>query len=183
MLLNLICLYIDWITTINNVENVSIIAVDYDSPFRVSHDSEQPAAPDSSNTPSSSSGAPTPETFTPGATPSMNIGSVNSPTAARSTDIFEPESGESHGLLVNHRVAYSQRRQLVSHGMLFSQDVSTAEEWMLPLASAYLLQVPVKTAAPSREQFSLETQAVEVRCTVQVYNWKDCVTYTKVFQM
>ncbi|GAB5587738.1 mediator of RNA polymerase II transcription subunit 13 [Umbelopsis nana] len=152
----------DWITTINNVENVSIIAVDYDSPFRVSHDSEPPAAPDSSNTPSSSSGAPTPETFTPGATPSMNIGSVNSPTAARSTDIFEPESGESHGLLVNHRVAYSQRRQLVSHGMLFSQDMSTAEEWMLPLASAYLLQVPVKTAAPSREQFSLETQAVEV---------------------
>lgn len=136
--------------------------MDYDSPFRIGHDSEPPGAADSSNTPSSSSGTPTPETFTPGATPSISIGAVNSPTTPRSNDIFEPESGESHALLVNHRVAYSQRRQLASNGMLFNQDMSSVEEWMLPLASAYLLQVPVKTSAPSREQLSLETQAVEV---------------------
>lgn len=136
--------------------------MDYDSPFRIGHDSEPPGVADSSNTPTSSSGTPTPETFTPGATPSISIGAVNSPTTPRSNDIFEPESGESHALLVNHRVAYSQRRQLTSNGMLFSQDMSSVEEWMLPLASAYLLQVPVKTSAPSREQLSLETQAVEV---------------------
>ncbi|KAI9287343.1 mediator complex subunit 13 C-terminal-domain-containing protein [Umbelopsis sp. AD052] len=150
----------DWIATVNNEENISILALDYDSPFRVSHESDSTMGAESSNTPSSSSGTPTPETFTPGATPSMNIGSVSTQATPKSADIFEPESGESHALLVNHRMAYSRRRQLTSSGILLNQDV--AEQWMLPLASAYLLQVPVKAPAPSREQFSLETQAIEL---------------------
>jgi Mediator complex subunit 13 C-terminal domain len=151
----------DWIATVSNEENISILALDYDSPFRVSHESDSTIGAESSNTPSSSSGTPTPETFTPGATPAMNIGSVSNQATPKSADIFEPESGESHALLVNHRMAYSRRRQLTSSGILLNQD--TTEQWMLPLASAYLLQVPVKAPAPSREQFSLETQAVEVK--------------------
>lgn len=147
--------------TVNNVENVAIVALDCDSPFRVSHEQESANGTESGNTPSSSSGTPTPETFTPGATP-ISMNTINTSGTSKSNEVFEPETGESYALLVNHRVAYSHRRQLTSHGILLNQDMPLTEEWMLPLASAYLLQVPVKTSAPSREHLSLETQAIEV---------------------
>ncbi|KAG2176202.1 hypothetical protein INT43_005436, partial [Umbelopsis isabellina] len=151
----------DWVATVNNVENVAIVALDCDSPFRVSHEQESTNGIESGNTPSSSSGTPTPETFTPGATP-ISMNTINTSGTSKSNEVFEPETGESYALLVNHRVAYSHRRQLASHGILLNQDMPLTEEWMLPLASAYLLQVPVKTSAPSREHLSLETQAIEV---------------------
>ncbi|CAM0138057.1 mediator of RNA polymerase II transcription subunit 13 [Umbelopsis sp. WA50703] len=152
----------DWVTTVSNIENVAIVALDCDSPFRVSHDQESANAAESGNTPSSSSGTPTPETFTPGATPAISMNAINMSGTSKSNEVFEPETGESYALLVNHRVAYSHRRELASHGILLNRDMPLDEEWMLPLASAYLLQVPVKTSAPSREHLSLETQAVEV---------------------
>jgi hypothetical protein len=153
------------VTTVSNIENVAIVALDCDSPFRVSHDQESANAAESGNTPSSSSGTPTPETFTPGATPAISMNTINMSGTSKSNEVFEPETGESYALLVNHRVAYSHRRELASHGILLNRDMPLDEEWMLPLASAYLLQVPVKTSAPSREHLSLETQAVEVTNT------------------
>ncbi|RUS27557.1 mediator complex subunit 13 C-terminal-domain-containing protein, partial [Jimgerdemannia flammicorona] len=147
----------EWMNVVRTTPNVSIVCMDIDSPLQIYPSTESATIPpEGMNTPTSS-GAPTPEAFT-----STSSTLNNSMTAQNRLDVFEDASGETHALLLNHRVAFSKTRRRIIEGVL-SGDIAEGgdENWMLPLASGYLTQTPVKSEAPNTEKFCLEPHSLE----------------------
>ncbi|KAG0172639.1 mediator of RNA polymerase II transcription subunit 13 [Apophysomyces sp. BC1034] len=121
-----------WLNTISGEDKVAIVSVDIESALHVYPMSEQETA-EFPHTPGSASNTPTPE-------------SVNTPTAspmlanARSSDTSA--NGDTRILLLNHRVAYSQRRERAARGIIAVDTMKATESWILPLASGYLIHTP-----------------------------------------
>lgn len=80
-------------------------------------------------------------------------------------------------LLLNHRVAYSRKRQRISEGITLMEANSDPESWILPLASGYLIQVPKQgnPTAMSEEQFGRDPSVIELHL---VYNQTPHSSYT-----
>ncbi|KAI9305769.1 mediator complex subunit 13 C-terminal-domain-containing protein [Cunninghamella echinulata] len=80
-------------------------------------------------------------------------------------------------LLLNHRVAYSRKRQRISEGITLMEANSDPESWILPLASGYLIQVPKQgnPTSMSEEQFGRDPSVIELHL---VYNQTPHSSYT-----
>ncbi|RUS20078.1 hypothetical protein BC937DRAFT_86403 [Endogone sp. FLAS-F59071] len=148
----------EWMNVVRTTSHVSVVCVDIDSPLQVYPSTESASIlPEGMNTPTSS-GAPTPEAFTSTTSTPNNIF-----TTQNRLDVFEDASGETHALLLNHRVAFSKTRRRVIEGILGGDFAEGGDEnWMLPLASGYLAQTPAKSEAPNKEKFCLEPHSIEI---------------------
>lgn len=143
-------------------------------------------APDTPQTPQTpnvgpnhvSTPPPTPQQASSASTPSVSAAST-SKNSSSSVDTLDTATTTTTTkiLLLNHRVAYSRKRQRISEGVTLMDAVSDSESWILPLASGYLIQVP-KQRAPttaSEEQFGRAPCVVELHL---VYNQTQHSSYT-----
>ncbi|KAG0190946.1 mediator of RNA polymerase II transcription subunit 13 [Apophysomyces sp. BC1034] len=72
------------------------------------------------------------------------------------------ESGMTQMLLLNHRIAYTRKREQTSLGITLINPVTESEDWMLPLASGYLIHSQSKKESSCTEQFDCDPLIVEV---------------------
>lgn len=115
---------------------------------------------------SSSANTPTPEAFNTTSIPSSvggiknNVSDTGSAaaTAAANSDI----TGATKTLLLNHRVAYSEQRAQVSEAFVGGLNDEADGNWMLPLATGYLIHIYAKPENPCREQINNEPLIMDV---------------------
>jgi hypothetical protein len=60
-------------------------------------------------------------------------------------------------------VAYSNKRERASYGILEIDSISDGETWMIPLASGYLIHSSPPTENPNNELFNSSPLVVEVK--------------------
>lgn len=157
-----------WIQCISsNQEKVAIVSLDLESSLYVNptcSDIHHGNMNDLSNDSSLNSSA----TNTPNMTPT-------SATASNShhhqqhhgkkmfSDVDTSEGpGQTKAMLLNHRVAYSNKRERASYGILSMDPISEVEEWMIPLASGYMIHTPPITENPNNELFNCNPLVIEV---------------------
>lgn len=75
---------------------------------------------------------------------------------------------EAQILLLNHRISYSQKRERAYKGILRAEAITEKENWMIPLATGYLIHhsLPNKSVNPCMEQFENEAFVAEVSFTL-----------------
>lgn len=77
----------------------------------------------------------------------------------------DPESLEpstTRALLLNHRIAYTRKRERASLGITLMESIMEPDDWMLPLASGYLIHSPSKNENASMEQLNYDPLIIEV---------------------
>lgn len=81
------------------------------------------------------------------------------PNSSTSTAVSEAQI-----LLLNHRISYSQKRERAFKGILRPEAITEKENWMIPLATGYLIHhsLPNKNVNPCMEQFNNEAFVAEV---------------------
>ncbi|KAI9025886.1 mediator complex subunit 13 C-terminal-domain-containing protein [Phycomyces nitens] len=151
-----------WMDIIPNDEKAVIVCVDMESTLYLyltadsnSTSNEQAHTPTSGNTLSSD---------ILNNSPSMN---TNASHNVRPSDTPDGEVEDTHALLLNHRVAYSRKREKISKGILSMDPNSEVEDWMLPLASGYMVHKAPDNDSPCKDQFNYRPLVVEVHL---VYN-------------
>ncbi|KAI8982452.1 mediator complex subunit 13 C-terminal-domain-containing protein [Mycotypha africana] len=107
--------------------------------------------------------------MTPG-TPNML--SASSPTN-KNTSAENLDCGQTKALLLNHRIAYSSKREQILLGNVHMN--STAETWMIPLASGYMIHTSPTTENPNNEIYNCDPFLLEVHL---VYNQTDHSAYS-----
>ncbi|GAN07643.1 hypothetical protein MAM1_0170d07145 [Mucor ambiguus] len=75
---------------------------------------------------------------------------------------------EAQILLLNHRISYSQKRERAYKGILRPEANTEEENWMIPLATGYLIHhsLPNKNVNPCMEQFNNEAFVAEVCASI-----------------
>jgi hypothetical protein len=161
-----------WIQVVPSDEKVAIVGLDMESSLHVSStldsadggDLTGNTTPETMNTPTASGSAaggsnvPIMSGNNGGATPRR--------MAQPSSSSFEADnlsSSETKALLLNHRVAYSNKRERASYGILEIDSISDGETWMIPLASGYLIHSSPPTENPNNELFNSSPLVVEVK--------------------
>lgn len=91
-------------------------------------------------------------------TPNMMNASVSN---ANKKMFTESSSSQTKALLLNHRVAYSNKRERMSYGIL-GMDSTSMEDWMIPLASGYMIHTSPSTENPNSELFNSSPLILEV---------------------
>lgn len=143
-----------WISLLPAEEQVAIVSIDTESTLNVSssntsdprmmNDLSNPLNPDSLGT----------------STPNMmNTGGASTPPGNKK--VFTEGSNQTKALLLNHRVAYSKKRERMSYGILRMDSAST-EDWMIPLASGYIIHTSPSTENPNSELFNCSPLILEV---------------------
>jgi hypothetical protein len=143
-----------WISCIPTDEKVAIVSLDIESTLYVNTNSGLDVMNDimSVNT----------DSLNTTSAPSM----MSSPAASAAYKKVSSEvidSGQTKALLLNHRVAYSNKRERMSFGILGMESISEVEDWMIPLASGYMIHTPPTTENPNNELFNCTPFALEVR--------------------
>lgn len=136
-----------WITCLPNHERVAIVSLDVESTLYVNTTNVDTMMNDMH--------APT---------DTLNNNTPNMMNAAATTKkIFSDtnENGQTKALLLNHRVAYSNKRERMSFGILGLDSISK-EDWMIPLASGYMIHTPPTTENPNNELFNCNPLVLEV---------------------
>lgn len=147
-----------WIQCINNEEKVAIVSLDIESSLYVNptvdvHGMHEPTnVTETLNTPMMNAS---------GATAAQSSQTANNKKMFNEADSFG--SGQTKALLLNHRVAYSNKRERTSFGILGMDPVSEVEEWMIPLASGYMIYTPPTTENPNSELFNSNPLVIEVK--------------------
>lgn len=148
-----------WIKCITNEEKVTIVSLDIESSLFVDSSFDTHGMHETTNA------------AEPLNTPMMNASATaaaHATQAANNKKVFnETEaggSGQTKTLLLNHRVAYSNKRERMSNGIVGMDPVSEDEEWMIPLASGYMIHTPPSTENPNNELFNSSPLVIEV-CT------------------
>jgi hypothetical protein len=74
-------------------------------------------------------------------------------------------NSEAQILVLNHRISYSHKRDQAYKGILRVEAITEKENWMMPLATGYLIQhsLPRKSVNPCMEQFNNVPFIAEVR--------------------
>lgn len=145
-----------WISCLPTEEKVAIVSLDIESPLYVNSTNGLDVMNDmmSVNTDSlNGSNAPN----------MMN--SSSSPASAAFKRVFPDvtDNGQTKALLLNHRVAYSNKRERMSFGILGMESISELEYWMIPLASGYMIHTPPTTENPNNELFNCTSLVLEVK--------------------
>ncbi|OAD76439.1 alpha trans-inducing transcription factor [Phycomyces blakesleeanus NRRL 1555(-)] len=151
-----------WMDIIPNDEKAVIVCVDMESTLYLHLTADATSIPyEQSHTPNSG-GVLSSDILNN--SPSMNANATHS---TRPTDSTDGEVEDTHALLLNHRVAYSRKREKISEGILCMDPNSEVEDWMLPLASGYMVHKAPENDSPCKEQFNHRPLVVEVHL---VYN-------------
>ena len=160
-----------WIQCINNEEKVAIVSLDVESSLYVCPSSDLNGQHDTSNmvetinTPMMNASA--------AATSHVSQQATNHKKMYNETEL--PGPGQTKALLLNHRVAYSNKRERTSYGILGMDPVSEVEEWMIPLASGYMIHTPPTTENPNNELFHSNPLVIEIHL---LYNQTDHSAYS-----
>ncbi|KAF1806655.1 mediator complex subunit 13 C-terminal-domain-containing protein [Mucor lusitanicus] len=95
----------------------------------------------------------------------------------RSNSTASTAVSEAQILLLNHRVSYSQKRERAYKGILRPEAITEKENWMIPLATGYLIHhsLPNKNVNPCMEQFNNEAFVAEIHL---LYNQTDVSAYS-----
>ncbi|CAO3637830.1 unnamed protein product [Cunninghamella blakesleeana] len=185
-----------WVHVLPDEEKATIVSLDMESSLHVDTLNEQddtsssshyytPDTPNVSTPPSSSQNAASSPSPNPNASSGSGSGGGSTTSkyniyhTADHSDIFTT-STTAKILLLNHRVAYSRKRQRISEGVTLMEANSDPESWILPLASGYLIQVPRQqgintSTATSEEQFGRDPCVIELHL---VYNQTPHSSYT-----
>lgn len=169
-----------WADCIPNDAKVAITCVDMESALRVNADQLHGSSiniasvMDYPQTPgSSSANTPTPEAFSTTSMPSSAVGGIknnvsDTGSAAAAAAANNDMSGATKTLLLNHRVAYSQQRAQVSEALVGGLNDEADGNWMLPLATGYLIHIYAKPENPCREQINNEPLIMDVSMMMMI---------------
>lgn len=168
-----------WADCIPNDAKVAITCVDMESALRLNADqlyglsASINSVMDYPQTPgSSSANTPTPEAFNTTSMPSSVGGIKNNASdtgsVAAATTGNNDTTGTTKALLLNHRVAYSQQRAQVSEALVGGLNDEADGNWMLPLATGYLIHIYAKSENACREQINHEPLIMDVS-VIQCY--------------
>ncbi|KAI8096464.1 mediator complex subunit 13 C-terminal-domain-containing protein [Halteromyces radiatus] len=173
-----------WIHVLPENEKTAVISMDMESSLHVDAlvGQEEPIpyfAPDTPQTPQTPNVGPN-HVSTPPPTPQQaSSSSPGNKNNISSMDMVDTTTNTTMTkiLLLNHRVAYSRKRQRVSEGVTLMDAISDPESWILPLASGYLVQLPKQGSptAASEEQFGRAPCVVELHL---IYNQTQHSSYT-----
>lgn len=148
-----------WIQCVSNEEKVAIVSLDIESSLYVSPTSDINSMNDLSSNPSDTLGNTNAHNM-------MNASASASASGGGSKKMFGDVdtfgSGQTKALLLNHRVAYSNKRERASYGILDMDPISEVEDWMIPLASGYMIHTPPSTENPNNELFNCNPLVIEV---------------------
>ncbi|CEG65179.1 hypothetical protein RMATCC62417_02014 [Rhizopus microsporus] len=152
-----------WLNCTGSEEKAAIVCLDLESPLHVS------PIPSSHANESASSTAgigidpinnnSTQAMMNPGSIGGMGSG-FNHKKPASSVD--EYGTGQTKALLLNHRVAYSTKRERASLATLTMNPISATESWMIPLASGYMIHTPLPTENSCHELFNCNPPVIEI---------------------
>lgn len=137
-----------WIACLPSNEHVAIVSLDVESTLYVNTTNA-----DTIN-----------EMHTPTDTLNTNTPTMMNNAASTAKKVFASDTqdnGQTKALLLNHRVAYSNKRERMSFGILGLDSISK-EDWMIPLASGYLIHTPPTTENPNNELFNCSPLVMEV---------------------
>lgn len=140
-----------WIQCISSEDKVAIVSLDIESSLYVSPTSDLRGMNDTSN-----------PSDTLGNTSAHNMMNATTTTATGNKKTSATGLGLTKALLLNHRVAYSNKRERVSNGVLGIDPVSEVEDWMIPLASGYMIHTAPVTENPNTELFNCNPLVIEV---------------------
>ncbi|KAL9540166.1 hypothetical protein MBANPS3_009833 [Mucor bainieri] len=95
----------------------------------------------------------------------------------RSSSTASTAVSEAQILLLNHRISYSQKRERAYKGILRPEAITEKENWMIPLATGYLIHhsLPNKNVNPCMEQFNNEAFVAEIHL---LHNQTDVSAYS-----
>ncbi|KAI7892992.1 mediator complex subunit 13 C-terminal-domain-containing protein [Mucor mucedo] len=169
-----------WIQCVSNEEKVAIVSLDMESTLYVSP---------TSDTYMNDASANTAETLGTNTHNMMNASASSTAAAAAAAataasgggskkmfvDVDTYGSGQTKALLLNHRVAYSNKRERASYGILDMDPISQIEDWMIPLASGYMIHTPPSTENPNNELFNCNPLVIEIHL---VYNQTNHSAYS-----
>ncbi|KAI8327060.1 mediator complex subunit 13 C-terminal-domain-containing protein [Choanephora cucurbitarum] len=147
-------------------ERVAIVSIDIESTFHVN------VAAYASRLHELNSGDIS-ATTTP--TGNSTTSSTASPISTVPLKKMMDDQGQTKALLLNHRVAYSNRRERMSFGMLNMNPISHIEDWMIPLASGYIIHTPPTTENPNNELFNCDPVVLEIHL---IYNQTNHSAYS-----
>lgn len=137
-----------WIACLPSNAHVAIVSLDVESTLYVN----------------TTNAETTHEMHAPADTLNTNTPTMMNTAAATTKKMFSPDTqdnGQTKALLLNHRVAYSNKRERMSFGMLGLDSISK-EDWMIPLASGYMIHTPPTTENPNNELFNCSPLVLEV---------------------
>jgi hypothetical protein len=145
-----------WISCLPTEENVAIVSLDIESTLYVNTNNGLDVMNDMMSVNNDSLNTTN--------TPNM-MNSSNSPAAAAFKKVLSDvtDNGQTKALLLNHRVAYSNKRERMSFGILGMESISELEDWMIPLASGYMIHTPPTTENPNNELFNCTPLVLEVK--------------------
>jgi hypothetical protein len=154
-----------WIQCTSNEEKVAIVSLDLESSLYVNPTSDSYGGMnDVSNASDSLASTPGMMSSSSANTPNSGHGHHNSGKKMFNNDVDASFGGpgQTKALLLNHRVAYSNKRERASLGILGMDPISQVEEWMIPLASGYMIHTPPLTENPNNELFNCNPLVIEV---------------------
>ncbi|CEI86854.1 hypothetical protein RMCBS344292_01281 [Rhizopus microsporus] len=152
-----------WLNCTGSEEKAAIVCLDLESPLHVSPIPSGHANESASSTagigidPINNNSAQA--MMNPGSIGGMGSG-FNHKKPASSVD--ENGAGQTKALLLNHRVAYSTKRERASLATLTMNPISATESWMIPLASGYMIHTPLPTENSCHELFNCNPPVIEI---------------------
>ncbi|GAA5814037.1 hypothetical protein MFLAVUS_007527 [Mucor flavus] len=146
-----------WIQCISAEEKVAIVSLDIESPLYISPTCDVRGMHDVSNMSDNLS-----------THNMMNTAATATTAGKKAVDTFG--SGLTKALLLNHRVAYSNKRERASFGILGIDPVSEVEDWMIPLASGYMIHSAPVTENPNNELFNCNPLVIEIHLSFNQTN-------------
>ncbi|KAG0750027.1 hypothetical protein G6F62_005120 [Rhizopus arrhizus] len=149
-----------WINCIGQDEKAAIVCLDLESPLNIL---PIPSAPMTESMASSSMMDSIGTNVPSMVNSTSNIGGIgagfNSKKSSFPTD--ENGVGQTKALLLNHRVAYSSKRERASLAILSMDPSSNTENWMIPLASGYTIYTPLPTENSRHGLFNSNPPVIE----------------------
>ncbi|KAI9476551.1 MAG: mediator complex subunit 13 C-terminal-domain-containing protein [Benjaminiella poitrasii] len=150
-----------WVDCLPTDEKIAIVGLDAESTLCVNPDNQNDMTKADIAMSRTSSATDSLNASTP-ANLMNTTASANKKTAT--THIVDNE--HTKALLLNHRAAYSNKRERISFGIL-DMDSLSAEDWMIPLASGYMIHSSPTTENPNNELFNCNPLVLEIHL---VYN-------------
>lgn len=160
-----------WIACLPSNAHVAIVSLDVESTLYVNTTTTTTSTTSANADTTHDMHTPTDTLNT--STPTM----MNSTAATTTKKMYSSDSqdtGHTKALLLNHRVAYSNKRERMAFGMLGLDSISK-EDWMIPLASGYLIHTPPTTENPNNELFNCSPLVMEIHL---VYNQTNHSAYS-----
>ncbi|CAO3698921.1 unnamed protein product [Rhizopus stolonifer] len=170
-----------WLNCTGSEERVAIVCLDLESPLNISSvpstsTVESPTLPTAMDSINSN---------VPGLVNSANsIGNMGAGINNKKPIYPVDDHGldQTKALLLNHRVAYSSKRERASLAMLNMDPSSNTENWMIPLASGYMIHTPSPTENTRHGLFNCNPPVIEIHLVFNQTNHSAYSTLRDIIQ-